>query len=198
MKHGWASGMALALLNGCATLPAIDAELANRNWQAHRENLSRVASFDLRGRVASSGLGLKADLRWAQQADGHFNVQVTGPLGSGALRLRGDKNLIEITSRDGSFMTEEPEQWLQDHYGWTLPISHLRWWALGLPAPQSHASLRVDEAGLVAELRQDGWLLSYSEYQDAGNQRLPRRFDASNGELNLRVLADRWDFADVP
>jgi outer membrane biogenesis lipoprotein LolB len=44
----------------------------------------------------------------------------------------------------------------------------------------------------VLTLEQDGWTLSYSEYQQAGGYQLPRKFDVNNKEVRLKVVVDSW------
>ena len=41
-------------------------------------------------------------------------------------------------------------------------------------------------------LEQDGWALSYDEYQRAGAVELPRKFEVANSELRLKVVVDTW------
>lgn len=194
--------LAALLLTGCATLPQPPAQgnraQAEQRWSEHRAAVSAIRGFELRGRIAGSALGASADVVWQQSANGRFEIRVSGPFGSGAMTLRGDDSLVEVTTRDGSISTAQPELWLQQHLGWTLPIAGLRWWALGLPAPRSAARLEIGNEGRVVKLAQDGWQLQFSEYVAIGSWQLPRRLEASQGELRLRVLADQWNGLNAP
>src|SRR3546814_8106960 len=50
----------------------------------------------------------------------------------------------------------------------TLFRSGLRWWVLGLPAPNAPPQIELDGQGRLAALTQVGWTLQYQEYQDVG------------------------------
>jgi outer membrane lipoprotein LolB len=191
-----------AVIGGCAALPAVEGDRtrAEARWQEHQAALGRIAGFELNGRLAGSAIGARADIAWQQSADGSYRIRVSGPFGAGALSLRGDDTQVEIHSRDGVTVTQDPAAWLYRQLGWTLPLTHLRWWALGMPAPSSPAQLRIDGAGHAVELRQDGWVLHYPEYHAAAATAgaLPRRLEARIGELEFRLLADRWSPDHAP
>lgn len=181
-----------ALLAGCATLPQGNRQQAEQNWAAHRQDISAIDAFDLQARIAGSALGAKADVLWQQAADGSYRIRVSGPFGAGGMSLRGDAHQVEVTTGEGTFTTANPEDWLRQRMGWTLPLAGLRWWALGLPAPHGPAHVELDDSGKIVVLEQDGWRLTYDSYAAAGRWQLPRRFDAGNGTVSLRVLADQW------
>lgn len=196
MKRLAAAALALSL-SACATLSPAPHPESGVRWAAHRAQVAQVHQFTLQGRVAGSGaLGVKADLRWQQFADGRFDLRLSGPFGAGALAIIGDANLVEVRSREGSAFTAEPERWLHQHFGWSLPIAGLRYWVLGLPAPDSPAELEFAADGTLVALEQNGWQLQYQDYQTVGSLRLPRRFQAANQDATIRVIADRWE--DLP
>lgn len=189
-----AAALAPALLGGCATLApvAVDRELAEKNWAKRRTQIEAIHQFQLQGRMASGVLGIRADFVWQQNSDGSFDLHLSGPFGAGAMSLRGDEHQVEVTTREGSQLTGNPEFWLQQRLGWTLPINGLRWWALGLPSPLSEAQLQFNADGQAIEIQQNGWTLSYGEYAGAGPYQLPKKFEADNGEVKIKVLADEW------
>lgn len=143
-------------------------------------------------------MAVKGDLRWRQLPQDRFELRVTGPFGIGALELRGDAQSVEVRSKEGVFQTTDPEGWLRERYGWSLPIAGLRYWALGVPAPGIPATLDFDTLGRAARLQQGGWSIDYAEYADASALSLPRRFDADNQQVRLRLLIDRWEQAPRP
>lgn len=198
MRAGLAA-LGLALLAGCASLPpappppddpAVHASLWLRH-QAHTEALER---FAIEARAAGTGLaGAKADVHYRQDSDDHFRMRVAGPFGAGALSLAGNAQAVEVQSREGRTLTEDPQGWLYERSGWSLPLSHLRWWLRGLPAPTTAQRLEFDADGYLTLLEQDGWLLNYADYQPVAQWVLPRRLEARQGERRMRILIDRWD-----
>lgn len=187
--------LALALSAACATLqpapPPVDRDAVAGLWRAHRDALSAITQFELDGRAAS-GVGVKADLRWQQFDDGRFDARIAGPFGAGAVSINGTPHDVEIRTKDGSEHTDDPEAWLQQHAGWTFPVAGLRWWALGLSAPDSPAQTTFDAQGRLATLTQDGWTLQYNEYQDVQGLDLPRRFEAASAQITLKLVIDNW------
>ncbi len=198
--HRLALVCVVAACSACASLPpaAENPALAAARWHTHRQALAAITHFELNGRAAAGG-GVNAELRWKQFDDGHFEIRLAGPFGAGAVAISGLPNDVEIRSKDGVEQARDPELWLQQRAGWTFPVDGLRWWALGLPAPDSPARTKIDTQGRLAVLEQDGWTLNYREYQDVHGLALPRRFEASCDRIALRILVDRWsDIADVP
>lgn len=184
----------LLLLSACAAVTPPLRSDGGAAWQAHREALAAITSFSLEGRAASGGANpVKADLRWKQQADGRFDLRLAGPFGAGAVAIAGTGQEVEIRSKDGVDTTNDPEAWLYARAGWTVPIRGLRWWALGLPAPDSPARAHFDAEGRLARLEQDGWTFLYLEYQDAQGLSLPRRVEAANAQITLKLIIDRWE-----
>lgn len=201
--RAWLATAGALLLAGCASLapvPSPEDEGLTALWAEHQARLVPLSAFALEGRAAGSGLaGAKVDLQFRQQADGRFSMRVSGPFGAGAASLAGNEHTVEVRSREGSFVTDDPQAWLQERSGWSLPLRRLRWWLVGLPAPDG-GTVRVqfDAEGRARTLEQDGWLLNYADYQTVAQWVLPRRLEARQGERQLRIVVDRWDIAPEP
>lgn len=186
---------ALLTTTGCSLLQ-MKSEKSQLAWEARRELLSRVDRFTVQARVSSGGVfGVKGNLNWRQQRDG-FDMRVAGPFGIGAASIVGRGKQIEIRTAKRTITTEDPERDLHDRLGWTFPITHLRYWVLGVPAPGSHAEVDFDRAGRLVSLAQDDWILEVSEYQQAGALELPRKFEVANDEVRIKVVVDAW--SDLP
>lgn len=177
-------------LQGCMTLK--HSEKSSVAWEARRARLVQIDRFTLQARVSSGGLfGIKGNLHWRQAPDG-FEMRVAGPFGVGAATITGRGEEVEIRTAKKTFTTRDPEGDIKSRLGWTFPVSHLRYWVLGQPAPGSRAEFGLDQAGRVVSIEQDGWTLEYGEYQRAGAMELPRKFEIANSEIRLKVIADTW------
>lgn len=195
----------IAVLSGCALLrprddlpgQPIDGPQAQA-WQTRVAMLSPIDRFVLKGRVASGALGFKADMRWKQHPDGRFELRLAGPFGARAVELAGDAREVRVrTGDDQPIVTTDPEAWLQQVLGVRLPVTGLRWWALGLPAPNVRSQVRLDpETGRAMRIEQNGWELDFVEYRAASAEgtgpELPRRIEARNGDTRVLVLTDQW------
>jgi outer membrane lipoprotein LolB len=190
-----ASGALLLLLSACFdTRPENgNSEQAERLWQARQAVLQQVTVFSLQGRLAETGLiSFSGDLSWIQNG-GEMQLRFYGPLGVGAVGISGNPDGMEIHTKDGVFQTHQPEQLMQEQFGWSVPVEGLRYWVLGLPAPSEQPPLiRLDENGRILSLKQGGWELSYSEYQPGAVVDLPRKFTISDSQRGFRVVIDSW------
>jgi outer membrane lipoprotein LolB len=186
----------LGVLTGCITprqgLPALtrtDAEA----------RLATLAGFRFEGRAAirQGDKGVQATLTWVQQG-ADAKLRLSGPFGAGAMRVALEGEVLSIEdSRGTRLVGPDAEETLADQIGFSPPISTLRWWLLGLPAPDSLAQLVRDEAGRLTRLLQDGWQVDYLEYRDEplaqGVTAMPRRLRATRDLLDLRLVIDRWN-----
>jgi outer membrane lipoprotein LolB len=190
------AGAALLLLAGCFNNVQPDlagnSEQAQRGWEARRAGLQKLHAFTLQGRMAETGLvSFGGTLSWMQDGEA-FQARFFGPLGVGAVAISGTPEEMEVRSKDGSVRTRDPEGYMQQQFGWSLPLRGLRYWVLGLPAPGGQPRLKLDESGRILALKQDGWQLDYTEYQDVNGLGLPRRFTISDSERGFKVLVDQW------
>ena len=71
-------------------------------------------------------------------------------------------------------------------------------WVRGLPVWDTSESARVSYAadGRPQSMQQLGWTIEYRDWHPAieGRPALPRRIEARNGEAQVKLLVDRWDF----
>lgn len=185
----------LLLLASCSTLNTRSAE-SQAAWEARRAQLAQIDRFALQGRIAAGGiLGVKGALHWRQNPQ-DFSLRMSGPFGAGVVQIAGDASGVEVRSAEENFRTADPETYLRERLGWTVPLRQLRWWVLGTPAPGSEAKLELDSAGRLLTLEQDGWTVDYAEYQRAGVLDLPRKLELANGEVSVKLVVDAW--SDLP
>jgi outer membrane lipoprotein LolB len=182
--------LALGLV-GCAQLTPRDRQPSEQAWLARRAELTRLDHFLLEARIASGRVGWSGNLRWRQTAE-EFDIRIAGPLGAGAVQARGHLGEVEIRTARETLVTQEPEALLQEALGWSLPLQRLRYWATGVPYPDTPAVIQVDAAGRLLSLEQDGWRLEYTEYGFYQHYELPRRFSLEDGDNRFRIVVDGW------
>jgi outer membrane lipoprotein LolB len=176
---------------GCAIAPAPATSASAQAWAQRHDEMSRLEHWLLQARIASGRIGWSGNLHWRQSA-GHFDIRVSGPLGSGVVQARGHLGEVEIRTARETVVTREPEALLQQSLGWSLPLERLRYWALGVPYPDTPATVIYDSVGRLQVLEQDGWRLEYAEYGFYQHYELPRRFTLDNGANHFRVVVDDW------
>ena len=183
------------LLSACATPKSLELpEL--RDWETRQDILAGVDEWEFSGRIGVSAgdEGFNGQLRWRQ--DGVvFRARINGPLGVGTVFINGNRREITVTDQNGA-ATElnDAEVELRQMYGWTIPVSSLRFWALGLPDPASPAETEFGADGQLSVLRQRNWKVDITQYREGGGQLMPRRITAVNDDVKVRLVIDNWTF----
>jgi outer membrane lipoprotein LolB len=190
----------LALLAGCRTRPpVIVGPGADAPWPQQRAALENLDRYGLQGRVAvaANGQGFSASLRYAQKTQ-RANLALDGPLGIGGLRVEIEGERLEIaTSRGEKFDGQAARAELERRLGFALPLTDLRWWLLGVPAPGEVSIVADDASGEIREFTQNGWRVSIDSRAPGLGFALPRRLTAQRIDLagegaRLRLLVERW------
>ena len=185
----------VALLSGCVTPRSI--ELPDLpDWQTRKDLLVGVDEWEFAGRIGVSAgdEGFNGQLWWRQ--DGIvFRARISGPLGVGTVFINGDRRELTVTDRDGK-VTElvDAENELRQMYGWTIPVTSLRFWALGIPDPASPADAEFSADGQLSKLRQQNWQVDFTQYREGGGQLMPRRLTAVSDDVKVRLVIDKWTF----
>lgn len=195
-RAGLAALLSLSFIAGCAVEKGVALpELSS--WEQRQAVLGAIDDYEFNGRIAvrAGDDGFNAKLRWAQRATG-FSATVGGPLGIGTVRIESSGDRVELTDKDGvTTVLRDVEPDLYARYGWTIPVTSLRYWALGIPDPAVPAETRFDDEGMLEELEQGGWSVTFSRYRESGGgQPMPSRLSAKNAETDVRLVIDRWTF----
>ena len=184
-----------ALIAACVTRGSLELPEFS-DWESRQEVLGGVDKWEFSGRIGVSAgdEGFNGQLWWRQ--DGVvFRARISGPLGVGTVFINGDRHELTVTDRDG-VVTEldDAEAELRQMYGWTIPVTSLRFWALGIPDPASSAETEFGADGQLAKLRQRNWEVDITQYREGGGQLMPRRLTAVNDDVKVRLVIDKWVF----
>ena len=173
------------LLGACSAIPP------DQTTQHSATDPSGITNFELRGRLGMRGSG-SATLNWSQAGD-FYRIVLLGPFGSGRIEIEGDKDSAVWRDNNGKFAsTNDPEQFLLERLGWTLPLDSLRFWIRGLASPEEPIDQFKLELGQLRMLRQNGWLLRIDRYQDVRGLQLPGRLVLEKEDQHLTLLIGNW------
>lgn len=134
---------------------------------------------------------------WQASAE-RDTLALNTPLGNtlAELRLRYERDMVveaELDRGTERRTARDPEALLLELTGVQLPVSGMRWWLRGLPAPTAAFSREGDT------LVQAGWRISPSDYR--GGQWPYRielqRLDSAQDAIKIRVLINEWQQASV-
>lgn len=192
------AALAVFALAACAPVPTrppvADPEAA---WSRHRATLGQVIDWRLNGNLAveAHGDGGQARVDWRQR-EAAFDIRLSGPLGSGAVRLSGNGEGATLALNSGERLHDPDPSWLlYQQTGWWIPVEALRWWALGLPAPDVPASWSLDDQGRLARLEQNGWTIRFDGYRAEHGVEVPGRLVASAEDAEVRLVVRRWQLS---
>ena len=182
------------VLSACVQAP-VETTLAPA-WEARKDALMRLQTWDLKGRIAvrtadDSGSG---SLYWTQRPE-EYALRVIAPFSGGMYELNGAADAVSLRTPDNNLLhAADAETLLQQAVGWHFPVSELVYWIRGLPAP----SLVVDQLLLDAEnrisaLSQGGWSIRYKRYKGVSGISMPARLDLENEQVRVRVSVREWE-----
>lgn len=179
---------------GCTAVtppPAPEVKIPKQDRQAA---LNQIQSWNVSGKIAvqtpnDSG---SASVDWAQNHS-RYRISLLGPLGSGGLKLSGQPGAVTLQTADGKrYTASSPEQLLAERWGFHLPVSNLKYWIRGLPAPGSVSNARYDSYGRLSELSQQGWRVRYLGYTRVSGIDLPTKIFANSTALNVKMMIYNW------
>jgi outer membrane lipoprotein LolB len=178
--------MALALA-GCAVPPRAPDGVARPDAEA-------LDQWSASGRlaIAAGTDGGSGSFDWVQ--DGATSrLDLRGPLGAGAVRLVVTPETLSLADGSGRVLDADAARAdLQARLGADLPWGHLRYWLLGLPAPDVQATVLDQDAAPWRVIEQAGWRLAYDSFDAVSGLSLPKRLTAERGAVRVRVIVDAW------
>jgi outer membrane lipoprotein LolB len=184
------AALACALIvTGCATVP-VGSPSGSRPADP-----AQLTQWVARGRIAlaAQGEGGSGSFVWQQRSE-RTDLTVRGPLGAGGLALVTDGATIELSDAAGQPLNGEAARAeLERRLGVKLPLAELRYWMLGVPAPDAPGSGMVQtSSGLVPGFIQGGWAVSYEELKSQAGWSLPARLTATTNGARVRIVVDDW------
>lgn len=186
----------LFLTAACAHRPSITPP---ETLQKHQQLLQSVSNWEIYGKLgvrtpSDSG---SASLKWAQQA-ARYQLNLSGPLGQKRVIITGAPGRVQLEqSGEPALQAKTPEALIKKQLGWTLPVTQLAYWVRGIPAPSGRITqLTQNDQGLIAQLHQGNWSLTYSNYSDqlvdGQTIALPGKVTAEYGEVRLVLAIRQW------
>lgn len=121
-------------------------------------------------------------LDW-QQYGRDFEIDLLGPLGMGVARVVAKDGLVTLdVPGEKAITARNADALLASVTGLDIPVSPMRYWVRGKPAPGRFE--RTD-----AGFRQLGWTIEYLTFEGE----LPVRMKVSRPEARLTLVVRRWE-----
>jgi outer membrane lipoprotein LolB len=191
-----------ALLFACAWLAAVGLvgcadfagkPIAQGNYLS-QQGLYRLAAWKLEGRIgAKMGQeGWNANLFWEHEG-GQDRLRIAGPFSQGAVSIIVQSDLVYVNEGNGVVSSSrDPDEWLKKRLGFTVPLRSLRYWVLGLAAPDAEYQPALDGAGRMMGFEQQGWALAFDGFDRLGEFLLPKKISIRGHDVVLKLIADEW------
>jgi outer membrane lipoprotein LolB len=184
---------AFIFLAGCTHVPVKVAD--GLTFEQRRALLAASPRWTMRGRIAvvAGDEGFNGRFSWRQLDDG-LDLRVRGPLGAGAMAIRGDARQLTVTARgaDEPVTITDPEAELPALLGWWVPVRSVPDWLLGIPDRDYPATESFAADGLLAAFSQRGWRVQVQRYQLAENVLIPAQLQLDHEDLRLKLIIDGW------
>jgi outer membrane lipoprotein LolB len=185
----------LLALSACAVRPpAPEVDHPVRAFEQYQARVLALDRWILSGRLAldADGQQWHTNVRWRQTGES-FDIRLFGPFGRDAGRVQGSPHGASLRAPDGGeFEADDVDMLVIDALGWRLPVSGMRYWVMGVPAPDSAYLHQLDDTGRLAQLEQSGWTVRFQRYSSSSSPGLPDRLELTFQDIRLRVLVDQW------
>lgn len=118
---------------------------------------------------------------WRQHKD-NYQIVLLGPMGIGVARITGSPDRVTLKiPRHAPMTARSPEALLVRSLGLNIPVTPLRYWVRGKPAPGPYQPTSDG-------FKQQGWTVKYLDYL----QGLPTRIRLTRPRVKLIMVVTQW------
>lgn len=185
------------LLSSCVSTPP--RAVANSDWMLQQDQLQDLHRWELRGRVniRYDNESYTPRIQWSQQSN-DYQITLWGTFNAGYTHIVGRPGYVTLEQGGDILSANSPEQLILQQLGYELPVSYLKYWIKGLPAPGSVAELVFNELNQLSQLRQEGWTVDFTDARQYDAITLPRRVELTRAQndIRLRFIGLNWTLED--
>lgn len=165
----------------------------------HQRQVQAIGNWTLSGKLGirtpeDSG---SASVKWVQKI-ANYQINLSGPLGQKSMIITGTPDKVRLEqSGEPAQEAKTAEALIKKSAGWTLPVAQLAYWVRGVPAPKLRIThLQQNQNGLIDQLTQGGWNITYSNYRDQDfngtTLPLPGKITAEYKDVRLVLAIRTW------
>ncbi len=174
------------LLAACSEVPV--KSVAKYNL-ADRQAFYELENWAFEGRMAlSDGTeSWNASIEWKHTPE-KDELKLSGPLGQGAVAIALTDDSVTIDRGDDEILrSDNVDEFVERQLGIFVPVRALRYWVLGLAAPD-RAFVELTDG-----FEQEKWLIQYQQMQQVNEKGwMPRKLKASQDKTRLKLIIDNW------
>lgn len=185
----------VSVISGCANLHPVPLTSPQLSWKQRQQQLQNLNHWTLRGSISIT-YGNKSDIAsfdW-QQVAATYLINIRAPLNLSSARIEGNATQVVLwQSTTQKITARTPESLISKQFGWNLPISNLKYWIRSLPAPGKTDKIQLDDLHHLAVLHQQGWVITYSNYQLVNGTDLPEKIEIQRPQLKIKLVIRTWE-----
>lgn len=159
------------------------------------ESVDAISKWETSGRVGirTKNDAVSGNFNW-QKDPKTFALNIVGPFGQGATNLsQTTDGKVTLSYEDKVTTGNDPATLLQQELGWEFPVTQVTYWIRGLVAPTSTANVTRDpETQLPEKIEQDGWIITYSNFEKIDGLALPQKMQVSNPPFRVNLIINQW------
>ena len=158
-------------------------------------SISAMTQWDTEGRVGirTADDAVSGNFDW-HESPKDFSLRIYGPFGQGSTKLSGiDGQKVTLAYGDKEIVGRDASSLLRQKLGWEFPVNQVKYWMRGLPFPNTPYKLTQNtENNLPAEIRQDGWTVTYKKFSDVEGLQLPQTMQVSRPPYRVNLIITDW------
>lgn len=179
VRSGAVALVLCALLAGCASTPTSIVVEDATGGLATATTWSMTGKLGVQAAQASGNLGI----RWQQQAE-TFEIDLYGPLGVHVGQIGGDAESAWLDTGGERQQAATADALAETALGYPLPVSPMRYWVRGIPAPGGNMVRHADG------FSQRGWRIRIIDAEPAG----PGRMQLIRNDIRLLLVVREWRY----
>ncbi|KAF0814651.1 Outer-membrane lipoprotein LolB [Andreprevotia sp. IGB-42] len=155
---------------------------------AQRADFAADGRLAIRGEIDGNKVSETANFRWKRSGE-RTEVELGSPLGETQARLTFDAGGAELIDSRGTVrQAGDADALLFDATGYAIPVTPLRWWLEGKPAPDAPLSDDATDAAGARRFAQAGWQVSLG----APSPLYPKLIQLKRDALDVRIAVTDW------
>lgn len=152
------------------------------------ENWALTGKMAVRNATEASSFNVD----WEQRAQ-DFDIELSGPLGQGAVQINGKPGTVTLTKGDDQVTRSTLRELAYEITDLDLPLDYLQYWVRARPYPGIEATIDRDATSRqVQSITQSGWQVDYPLYFNETGESLPRRIDFARNGSSGRLVIRNW------
>jgi outer membrane lipoprotein LolB len=161
--------------------------------QKRQAQLRLIKTWTIRGAVSyqQNGQTQLANYYWQQIGD-DYQISLNSSLNLYHVELDGNAKQVTLIENHKTTVAKRPEELLSQRLSAHLPIRAISYWIRGLAAP-GVAKTQYDAFGHLIGVNQQGWDVSFDQYESIDNVDLPQILRIQSRQQHIKLVIKDWN-----